>query len=112
MTLPREAASWPAFRIAAALVLVLVLLSGCTSVLEYGAGFIDRLFGDTEERTPAELMLEGEELLDQGRYQAAAEAFQQIKDRYPYSRFSLRAELLMADALFNRKEYNGALEAY
>ena len=108
----RRAAGPATLRLLLVLLLMLGVLNGCAAVLEYGAGFIDRLFGETEEKTPAELMIEGEEYLELGRYSAAAEAFQQIKDRYPYSRFSLRAELLMADAQFNRGEYNAAFDAY
>ena len=112
MSPSRQAAGVAAFRILVVLVMVPVLLNGCTSLVDYGVGFIDSLFGQTEERNASELMMEGEEYLDQGRYRAAAEAFQQVKDRYPYSRFSLRAELLMADSLFKREEYTSALEAY
>jgi outer membrane protein assembly factor BamD len=88
-----------------------VVLSGC-AVMDYGADLIDSLFGDVEEQPPSELMMEGDEHLAAGRYQSAADAFMQIKDRYPYSPYALRAELKMADALFLREDYNTAWEAY
>lgn len=87
-------------------------LGGCGGVLEYGTDFVDRIFGSVEEKNPAELMMEGEEHLTEGRFQSAADAFMQIKDRYPYSPYALRAELKMADALFMREDYNTAFEAY
>lgn len=102
---------WPAARIAAALVLLLSLLNGCV-VLDSAAGVIDRFFGDVEEKTPPELLIEGQEYLESGRYQSAAEAFQQITDRYPYSPQAIRAELLLADSVFKRKDYAFAYELY
>ncbi len=98
-------------RLGTILALLLVLSSGCV-VIDSLTGTFNRLFGDVEERTPPELMLQGQEYLDQGRYLAASEAFQQIKDRYPYSKFALEAELLLADAMFLRDEYDTAYELY
>ena len=100
-----------ALRLGTVLALLLVLLNGCV-LLDSFTGAINRLFGDVEERPPAELMIRGQEFLDEGRYLAASEAFQQIKDRYPYSQFALKAELLLADAMFLREEYNTAYELY
>ncbi|MFO7783511.1 MAG: outer membrane protein assembly factor BamD [Thermodesulfobacteriota bacterium] len=102
---------WPAVRIAAALVLLLSLLNGCV-VLDSAAGVIDRFFGEVDEKTPPELLMDGQEYLEAGRYQSAAEAFQQITDRYPYSPQAIRAELLMADAVFKREDYALAYELY
>lgn len=100
-----------ALRLGTVLVLLLVLLNGCV-LLDSFTGAFHRLFGDVEERTPAELMMRGRDYMDEGRYLAASEAFQQIKDRYPYSRFALRAELLLADTMFLRGQYNVAYELY
>ncbi len=97
---------------AAVLFLLIGLLGGCGGLVDYGTGVFGRIFGGVEERSPAELIAYGEECLEKGRYQAAAEAFQQVKDRYPYSRYATVAELRMADALFKRGEYNSAYEAY
>ncbi len=102
---------WPAITAVAALILLLGLLSGCV-VLDSAAGVIDRFFGDTEEKSPPQLLVEGQEYLESGRYQSAAEAFQQITDRYPYSPQAIRAELLMADAIYKRKDYAFAYELY
>lgn len=96
---------------AAILMLLLSLSSGCV-VLDSAAGVIDRFFGDVEEKTPPELLIEGQEYMEVGRYQSAAEAFQQITDRYPYSPQAIRAELLLADAVFKRKDYALAYELY
>jgi len=72
----------------------------------------DYLFGGGEEMNPAELMARGMEKMDKGQYKAAVESFQMIKDRYPYSKYAVLAELRMADALYRTEEYDAAFEAY
>ena len=93
------------FRTVLAAMMVLFLLSGCSG--------LGRLFGgEEEEKAPAELMTEGMENLDRGYYTAAVEAFEKIKDRYPYSQYAVLAELRMADALYKTKEFDSAYKAY
>lgn len=94
------------------LILLMASLAGCGGLKNLGSDILSRFFGDVEDRGPAELAAYGEECLEKGRYGAAAEAFQQIRDRYPYSPYVVTAELRMADALFMRGEYNSAYEAY
>ena len=85
-------------------ILVLIfLLSGCSL---FGIG------GKKPEKSPEELMNQGISMFRDRNYRDAVEAFQKIKDRYPYSKFAIQAELKMADALFKRKEFEEALEAY
>lgn len=67
---------------------------------------------DIYERTPADLLAEGQEKLDQSEFKGATKLLQAIKDRYPYSKESLKAELLLADSLFQRRDYEGALGNY
>jgi outer membrane protein assembly factor BamD len=81
-----------------------LLLGGCSLWKD--------LFGDDEEKSAAELIDEGMTNLEKGRYEAATEAFQNAKDRYPYSRYAALAELKMADALFKKREYEAAYEGY
>ncbi len=79
------------------------LLSGCSL---FGIG------GKKPEKSPEELMSQGISEFRDGDYQDAVEAFQKLKDRYPYSKLAIQAQLKMADALFKRKEFEEALEAY
>lgn len=65
-----------------------------------------------EEKTPEQLMSEGTEDLEGGYYEAANEAFQKIRDRYPYSKFVVMAELKMSDALYKMELYDEAYDAY
>jgi len=81
------------------------LLGGCSSI-------DDLLFGEDETLNPAELMTQGIERMDKAQYKAAVESFQMIKDRYPYSKYAVMAELRMADALYQTEEYDAAYEAY
>ena len=84
--------------------LALFFLNGC-SLLEF-------FLGEKEDKSPQAIMADGIKDLEAGRYQSAVEAFQNIKDRYPYSKYALIAELKMAEALYLQKEYDLAYEAY
>jgi outer membrane protein assembly factor BamD len=101
----RNASRWTSF--AGPLLLLLSLLT-----LPQGCSLYEQLFGREEEKDAAELMTEGMENLDRGYYKSAVESFQKIRDRYPYSRFAITAELKMADALYLTEEYDQAHEAY
>jgi outer membrane protein assembly factor BamD len=81
-----------------------VLLSGCSLYKTF--------FGQGEEKDASELMSDGIENLERGTYTAAVESFQKLKDRYPYSKFAVTAELKMADALYLTEEYDQAYTAY
>jgi outer membrane protein assembly factor BamD len=86
-------------------ILIVLFLSGC--------GLWSRIFSSKEEeKTPAQLVSEGMDSLERGHYEDATQAFQKIKDRYPYSKFAVEAELKMADALYKRELYDEALDAY
>lgn len=79
------------------------LLSGCSL---FGFG------GKKPEKSPEELMNQGMSEFEDGDYSYAVEAFQKLKDRYPYSKLAIQAELKMADALFKKKEFEEALKTY
>jgi len=72
----------------------------------------DRIFGDEPEKRPEELMKEGMKDMERGNYEAATRAFQDIKDRYPYSEFAITAELKMADSLYQVPKFDEAYDAY
>ncbi|MCB2188086.1 MAG: outer membrane protein assembly factor BamD [Deltaproteobacteria bacterium] len=63
--------------------------------------------------TPAQVLAtEGEQSYQDGKYDEAAEMFQQLKDRYPYSRYALLADLRVADAYLRSERYDEAALAY
>jgi len=82
---------------------ILFLFSGCALWNDFFA---------EGESTPAELMSEGMEDFNDGKFEAATEIFQKIKDRYPYSKFAITAELKMADALYERDLFDEAYDEY
>ena len=85
--------------------LLIFFLSGCSTIKGWFGGGQD-------ETDPAELMTEGISDLESGRYTDAVKAFEKIRDRYPYSKYAVTAELKLADALYRAGEYDQAFEAY
>ncbi|MEA1935187.1 MAG: outer membrane protein assembly factor BamD [Thermodesulfobacteriota bacterium] len=86
-------------------------LSGCTA--------IDQLIrvvwpdeGAERPETAESLAMDGLNDLNHGDYYSALDAFEKLKDRYPFSRFSLLAELKSADCKFYKKDYGEALLLY
>ncbi len=84
----------------------------CMLLLLNGCALWHSIFGGEEELTPAELMTEGVEEFNDGNFSAAAEIFQKIKDRYPYSEFATQAELKMADAQYEKELFDEAYDSY
>lgn len=63
--------------------------------------------------TPAQVLANDAELqYKDGNYDESAELFQQLKDRFPYSRYALLADLRVGDAYFKAKRYDEAVLAY
>ncbi len=58
------------------------------------------------------LMRDGVEAFNDRSYKRAIDDFQAIKDQYPFSPYVVLAELKIADAQYNRREYNDAIYAY
>lgn len=92
--------------VVAAVFVLVFLVSGCSTIDRWLGG------GADDDADAGELMAQGNEDLSAGRYKDAVDAFQKIKDRYPYSRFAVSAELKMADALYLQEEYEQAYAAY
>ena len=88
-----------------ALVFFFLLISGGLT----GCGC---LFGPKETDTAEELAEKGMEYFDDEDYYDALKAFTTLKERYPYSRYAILAELKVADAHFHRREYAEAIAAY
>ncbi|MBZ4660121.1 MAG: bamD [Desulfacinum sp.] len=94
------------------LLCVCTLLSGCgTNLLSY---YFDDLFqsGDAIERTPEQLAWDGVQAMQEKDYDEALDAFQKLKERYPYSKYAILAELKVGDAYFHKKKYADAALAY
>ena len=77
-----------------------------------GCSLYEKYLGGKEDKRPAELMSDGMKNFERADYEEATEAFQQLKDRYPYSKYAIMAELKMADALYETEEFEEAYTAY
>lgn len=64
------------------------------------------------EKPADELVDDGMKQFDKGNYTKAIEAFEQLKDWYPFSKFAILAELKIADSHFYLEQYPDAVFAY
>jgi outer membrane protein assembly factor BamD len=63
--------------------------------------------------TPAERLFEqGQHRMERGDYQGAIDKFDKVRNEHPYSRYSVRADLRVADAYFEQDQYASAREQY
>ena len=86
----------------------LLMLSGCSSLQQR----IDKLLGREEGNTAQELAWDGMDAYERGKYAVAIEKFQKLKDYYPFSKYAILAELKIADAHYQREEYEEAIFEY
>jgi outer membrane protein assembly factor BamD len=61
---------------------------------------------------PEDLLSRGLKRMEQSEYKNAIDSFQAIKDRYPYSKIVITAELKMAESNILLKDYDSALAVY
>jgi len=64
------------------------------------------------EPDPTQLSQEGERAFERKKWAQAVDAFQKLKDRYPFSPYALTAEMKIADALYMQEKYEEAIAAY
>jgi len=81
-------------------------------ILCSSCGVIDYYFLKPKPQTPLELLEAGEDALSEKNFDRAIEYFQKIKDKYPFSPYTVTAELLLADSYFYAKKYEEAETAY
>lgn len=88
----------------AVIITSLLTLSGC--------GFVDYFLLPPPEDTAQELYEAGLEYMKEKDYSNAAEYFQKLKDKYPFSPYTPQAELALGDAWFLDEEYELAVDSY
>ncbi|MEG2139732.1 MAG: outer membrane protein assembly factor BamD, partial [Bilophila sp.] len=86
------------------LVACIVLLSGC--------GVIDYFFLPPPEDTAQELYEGANDAMREKNYTQAATYYMRLKDNFPFSPYTVEAELALGDALFLDEKYPEAAEAY
>ena len=77
------------------------------ALLASGCGFVSQSLD-----TPRELSEAGYEAMQSGKYDKAVKLYEKLKDRFPFSPYTVSAELSLADAYFLGKKYAMATEAY
>ena len=87
---------------------VLLVATGCSTLKNQ----YNKIFGDDESASAQELAWEGMDAYESGKYDKAIEKFQKLKDYYPFSKYAILAELKIADAHYQREEYEEAAFAY
>ncbi|MCM0755816.1 outer membrane protein assembly factor BamD [Desulfovibrio aminophilus] len=87
-----------------ALFLLLLAFQGC--------GLIDYYFLPKPEDTAQELFEAGMDAMQEKKYGDAAEYFSKLKDQFPFSPFTLKAEVSLGDAYFLDEKYPEAVNAY
>jgi outer membrane protein assembly factor BamD len=65
-----------------------------------------------EEKSAQELVQDGVDFFEAGKYKKAIESFEKLRDWYPFSKYAILAELKIADAHFNLEAYADAIFAY
>ncbi len=89
----------------------LLILPGCATV-EGLFSFVGLGDGNSTPDTPDGLVMEGMDDFNRGKYSAALETFNDIKERFPFSPHSLLAELKSADCSFYMGNFQEAIVSY
>jgi outer membrane protein assembly factor BamD len=97
--------------------LSLTLISGVSGCDSYLVKFY---FGDTfskgssssVEKSAEQLAADGMLKMQKKDYEDAVKDFRQLKERYPYSKYAMLAELKLGDAYFYHEDYTDAAIAY
>lgn len=93
------------------LVLIVLNISGCAA-LDRMAAFTGFSTEVSQPDTPEILAGKGLDEFNRGRYHRALKIFEDIKNRFPFSKPALLAKLKAADANYHLKNYEEALALY
>lgn len=77
-----------------------------------GCGIIDYFFLPPPEDTAQEIFEAANDNMAEKNYVGAVERYNKLRENYPFSPYTIDAELAMADALYLDAEYSAAVEAY
>ena len=103
-------------RIIFACLIVCLALPGCSAyrnAVRSIKNSVNDIFSPGEDtRMAQELAWDGMDDYEAGKYKDAIEAFQRLKDIYPFSKYAILAELKLGDAHYRLKEYEDAVFAY
>lgn len=86
------------------LAILFIGLSGC--------GIIDMIYLPPAEDTAQEIYEAGNEAMSEKNYVRAVELYNKLRDTYPFSPYTIDAELSLGDAYYLDEEYELATESY
>ncbi len=84
-------------------------LIGITMLIFPGCSWFNQ---ELKEKPAQELIQDGIDAYDDGKYTSAIKNFEQLRDWYPFSRYAILAELKIADAHYHLGQYPEAIAAY
>jgi outer membrane protein assembly factor BamD len=90
----------------------ILLVVGLFLLSAGGCGWFSSSTKDEGEQSADALIQEGLDAYQLKKYERATEAFQKIKDRFPYSQYAVLAELKLADSYYLNKDYELAATSY
>lgn len=88
--------------------LLIIISSGIIS----GCGIIDLFYLPPPEDTAQEIYESANEAMSDKNYVKAVELYNKLRDVYPFSPYTIDAELSLGDAYFLDEEYDQAAETY
>ncbi|WP_165077435.1 MULTISPECIES: outer membrane protein assembly factor BamD [unclassified Desulfovibrio] len=77
-----------------------------------GCGIIDMLYLPPAEDTAQEIFEAANDAMSEKNYVRAVELYNKLRDNYPFSPYTIDAELSLGDAYFLDEEYDLAAETY
>ena len=77
-----------------------------------GCGIIDQVYLPPAEDTAQEIFESANDEMHEKNYVRAVELYNKLRDEYPFSPYTIDAELALADAYFLDEEYSSAADAY
>jgi outer membrane protein assembly factor BamD len=77
-----------------------------------GCGWFSSSTVEEPEQSADALIQDGLDAYQLKKYERATEAFQKLKDRFPYSQYAVLAELKLADSYYLNKDYELAATSY
>ena len=102
-------ALWPKRLLLLFVCAALLVLPGCSVYRDIRSMFSD---GDTVQASPESLAMDAMDEFNNGQYSSALKLFGEIQERFPFSRFSLMAELKTSDCHYHLGHYGEAIAAY
>jgi len=89
-------------------IFILLVCSGCNAHKKTWNAITGQEFSASAQQ----LAWDGMEAYEDGDYKDGIEYFQQLKDRFPFSKYVILAELKIADSHYHLKNYAEAIFAY